>query len=132
VYPFDGALTHLSLFDTTVGWAASTNGELLKFVPLWMHVSPTPLIPTETVLYQNYPNPFNPSTKIRYGVPSACDVTLTVYDILGRKITTLVEAWREPGEYELQFTSSSLASGIYLYRLNAGKHTVVRKMMIVR
>jgi photosystem II stability/assembly factor-like uncharacterized protein len=132
LYPFDGAISSISLVDTTSGWAATSNGELLKFIPPWVKVIPEPIIPEATALYQNYPNPFNPSTQIRYSVPTACDVTLTVYDLLGRRVSTLVDEWREPGEYEVQFTGAGLASGVYLYRLNAGKHTVVKKMMVVR
>ena len=81
----------------------------------------------EFELEQNYPNPFNPSTTIKYSIPSihisathSADVTLIVYDILGRKIATLVDKEQKPGNYEVQFDASSLSSGIYFYKLQFG------------
>lgn len=78
-------------------------------------------------LEQNYPNPFNPSTTIKYSIPSinsgsahSADVTLIVYDILGRKVTTLVDKEQKPGNYEVKFDASSLSSGIYFYKLQLG------------
>jgi len=93
-------------------------------------------------LRQNYPNPFNPKTRIRYSVPTqsgqdgqvpgASDVTLVVYDLLGREVTTLVNETQQAGSYEVSFDGSGLASGTYVYRMSAGGFTDVKKMVLTR
>jgi hypothetical protein len=88
--------------------------------------------PTALRLYQSYPNPFNPSTVISYQLPVNSFVTLTVYDISGRLVTELVKGWREAGEHELTFDGRDLASGMYLYRIDAGDFNAVRKMVLVK
>lgn len=87
-------------------------------------------IPKEFQLLQNYPNPFNPTTIITYILPARVFVLLTVYDILGRKITILIESVQNEGEHQVNFNASSLPSGVYLYRLQAGEHISVKKMII--
>jgi hypothetical protein len=77
-------------------------------------------IPETYVLKQNYPNPFNPSTKISYLLPKASDVKLVVYDLLGREVITLVNEFRTAGTHTVEFNASNLASGVYLYRIEAG------------
>ena len=89
-------------------------------------------IPQGFALAQNFPNPFNPSTVIRYQLPSAGQVTLTVFDILGRKVATLVEARQRAGSYTVRFDARGLASGVYICRLAAGAQTAQRKMLLVR
>jgi beta-glucanase (GH16 family) len=76
--------------------------------------------PKEFGLDQNYPNPFNPETEIRYRVQSTGHVTLKVYDMLGREVAVLVNEQKAPGSYSLRFDASGLASGVYLYQLEAG------------
>jgi hypothetical protein len=71
-------------------------------------------------LLQNYPNPFNPVTKIKFTVPKEIRVSLTVYNILGEKVKELKNELMKPGYYEVNFDASNLASGIYLYRIQAG------------
>ena len=92
--------------------------------------------PKEFSLSQNYPNPFNPSTVIKYSVPESGMVTLKVYDILGNTVTTLVNNYKSAGNYQAVFNAdaagNSLASGIYLYRLVAGKEVITKKMMLVK
>jgi photosystem II stability/assembly factor-like uncharacterized protein len=75
-------------------------------------------LPVGFSLSQNYPNPFNPSTTIRYELPRALQVKLSVYDILGREVSVLVNERREAGVHEVKFDGSSLASGVYFYRLS--------------
>jgi hypothetical protein len=77
-------------------------------------------VPAEYVLLQNYPNPFNPSTAISYQLPAASHVRLTVYDLLGREVTTLVNEVKRPGSYTVEFDGSNLATGVYFCRLQAG------------
>jgi Secretion system C-terminal sorting domain len=89
-------------------------------------------IPTVFALHQNYPNPFNPSTTIRYDLPSKSHVTLTVYNTLGQKVTTLVQETQEAGDHEVRFDGSNLASGVYFYRLSAGSYLATHKMILMR
>ncbi|MEM1127003.1 MAG: LamG-like jellyroll fold domain-containing protein [Bacteroidota bacterium] len=89
-------------------------------------------LPRAFALSQNYPNPFNPATTIAYALPEAAQVELVVYDVLGRQVMTLVRAEQQAGQYEVVFDASHLASGLYLYRIQAGTHKAVKKMMLVK
>jgi hypothetical protein len=89
-------------------------------------------IPTEFSLNQNYPNPFNPSTKISYSLPAASDVTVKIFNSLGEEIATLVNQKQEAGRYELNFNSTGLASGMYLYKIQAGSFTQTKKMILMK
>ncbi|MBK8981123.1 MAG: T9SS type A sorting domain-containing protein [Ignavibacteria bacterium] len=90
-------------------------------------------IPASFKLYQNYPNPFNPETKIRFDVSKFSKVSLTVYDILGNEIETLVNENLAEGSYEAGWNGSGLPSGLYFYRMSInGEITVTRKMMLVK
>lgn len=86
----------------------------------------------EFYLAQNYPNPFNPTTNIKYQVASIEKVSIKVYDILGREITTLVNEVKSPGTYEVKFDGSNLSSGTYFYRLSSGNFTQIKKMLLVK
>jgi len=99
----------------------------------------TMTIPRQFSLYQNYPNPFNPSTTIKYSVPNAETpyiasqrVTLKIYDLLGRNVSTLVDGLMPPGNYAVRFDASHLPSGIYLYTLQAGQYNETKKMMLLK
>ncbi len=83
-------------------------------------------------LEQNYPNPFNPSTTISYTIPQAVDVELAVYNVLGQRVATLVSGMKNAGVHEVSFDASQLASGLYLYRITAGKNISVKKMLLVK
>jgi CubicO group peptidase (beta-lactamase class C family) len=83
-------------------------------------------------LEQNHPNPFNPRTVISCQWPIVSDVRLVVYDILGREVAVLVNEKKMPGKYNVEFNASSLASGVYFYRLVAGQYVETRKMVLVR
>jgi hypothetical protein len=89
-------------------------------------------IPKELTLDQNYPNPFNPVTIIRYGLPSATPVVIDVFNMLGQKITTLVNENKTAGYYELEFNANQLASGVYIYTIRAGEYIKVMKMVIMK
>lgn len=89
-------------------------------------------VPTGCSLKQNYPNPFNPSTTIEYTLPRASFVTLTVYDLLGREIRTLVNEPQLPGNHSIVFDASKIPSGVYLYRLQSEHFSETRKMLLVR
>lgn len=89
-------------------------------------------LPTEFALHQNYPNPFNPSTIINYDLPKAAYVHLTVYDILGREVATLVNGAQDAGYKSVEMDASNMPSGLYIYRLTAGTYTSVRKMLLIK
>ncbi|HCY77941.1 MAG TPA: hypothetical protein DHV28_18700 [Ignavibacteriales bacterium] len=90
------------------------------------------IIPKEYSLYQNYPNPFNPTTTIKFDLPKDGLITLDIYDILGRRVTTLVSEFRSAGSYEHSFNASSLASGVYVYKLQAGDFINSKKMLLIK
>lgn len=83
-------------------------------------------------LEQNYPNPFNPSTIIRYNLPAEVNVILKVYDLLGTEVASLVDEEKPAGAYQVELNGINLASGIYLYRLQAGEYVNTRKMILLK
>ena len=91
-------------------------------------------VPTEFVLFQNYPNPFNPTTSIKFQIPEwvSGNVTLSIFDVLGRKIESLVNENLQKGIYEIEFDASNLTSGIYYYKLESGNYTNTRKMILLK
>jgi hypothetical protein len=95
-------------------------------------------IPFGFRLEQNYPNPFNPSTIIKFSIPAVKTTqqvvftTLTVYDILGRQIATLVNGYKSPGNYEIKFDASGLPSGVYIYKLDAGTFHDAKKLLLLK
>lgn len=88
--------------------------------------------PYEFALDQNFPNPFNPSTRINYSLAQTADVQLVVYDILGRRVASLVNGVQSAGTYTVDFDMSRFSSGTYIYRLEAGDYVSVRKMMLIK
>jgi len=89
-------------------------------------------LPAHFRLEQNYPNPFNPSTNIRYSISEGSFVSLQVYDMLGRRVATLVNEQQPAGTYVADFNASSLANGTYIYRLQAGEFSSVKKMVVLK
>ncbi len=89
-------------------------------------------LPKEFSLSQNYPNPFNPTTSISYSLPQDVKVKLTVYDMLGREVSVLVNELKSAGTYTVALEGHALASGIYVYRLEAGTRTFTRKMTLLK
>jgi len=87
---------------------------------------------TNFELYQNYPNPFNPTTTISYSIPTKSNVNLTVYDMVGRDLTTLVNEVKEEGHYSVTFNAAELASGVYIYRILAGGYVQTMKLLVVK
>jgi beta-glucosidase-like glycosyl hydrolase len=96
--------------------------------------SDKPNVPTEFALSQNYPNPFNPETTISYQLSVASNVTLKIYDVLGREVATLVDEYKQPGIYSSTFYTlrSSLSSGVYFYRLATPTISITKKMVLVK
>jgi hypothetical protein len=89
-------------------------------------------VPNFYALGQNYPNPFNPSTKIEYYIPRYGNVKLMVYDITGREVAVLVNGYKNPGIYTVDFDASSLSSGMYFYKIQSGIFTSVKKMVLLK
>lgn len=89
-------------------------------------------IPSGFTLHQNYPNPFNPSTKIRYGLPETAQVKLEIFNAIGQRMATLVDERQSAGFHEFEFDASGLASGVYLYRIQAGSFVQMKKMVYLR
>jgi len=92
---------------------------------------------SEYNLYQNYPNPFNPITHIAYTVPdirysNGIDVKITVYDISGKEITTLVSKHHQAGQYKTTWDGTNYSSGVYFYKLTAGLYSEVKKMILIK
>ena len=90
------------------------------------------VLPKEYSISQNYPNPFNPSTVISYSLPSSSDVKLTIYNSLGQRIQVLENVFKSAGTYTVTFNASELPSGIYFYKIEAGKFMQVKKMMLIK
>jgi M6 family metalloprotease-like protein len=114
-------LTFYNLNDNMINLSAIANerNELLN-------------IPIKYALHQNYPNPFNPTTIIKYDLPNTSDVSLIIYDILGRKVKELVNTKQQTGRYEIKFNASNLASGIYIYQLIADNYISSKKMILLK
>jgi hypothetical protein len=95
---------------------------------------PSSNAPSEFRLNQNYPNPFNPTTTLTYQLPKASDVRLEVFDVVGRKVATLVSAKQGAGTHSVSFNASefSLTSGVYFYRLSAGGRTETKRMTLLK
>ena len=112
--------------------AALPNGQVVEFSNITTIDQITNLIPTEFVLEQNYPNLFNPSTTIRFAIPSQQMVKLTIFNVLGQQVATLVNEKLTPGEYSFSFDASNLVSGMYFYRIEAGSFQEIRRMMLLK
>ena len=90
------------------------------------------MIPHGYSLEQNYPNPFNPATSFSYTLPEATKVTISIFDLSGRKIETIVDDYRQAGTYLVKWDASGYATGIYFYRLSANGFTTSKKMVFMK
>lgn len=89
-------------------------------------------IPNKFSLHQNYPNPFNPITKIKFDIAKNSNVKLRIYDVTGREVLKITDAYMTAGTYSFQWNASQFASGIYFYRLDAGEYSEIKKMILVK
>ncbi len=124
------------LTSTTYGFPATGGTIQFAVIKTGAFVTDVKLIdtsiPTSYALEQNFPNPFNPSTEIRFSLPSAHDVSLKVYNIIGQEVTTLVNEFKAAGTYSVQFNGANLASGMYLYRLQTNGFSEVKKSVLMK
>jgi hypothetical protein len=95
-------------------------------------VNVTLAAPANFAIEQNFPNPFNPTTSIQYQVSGTSNVTIKVYDVLGKDVATLVNETKTPGKYEVKFDGSTLSSGIYFYKLTAGDFIQTKKLILMK
>lgn len=89
-------------------------------------------LPNSFALKQNYPNPFNPVTQIAFDLPQASRVELSVYNVLGQKVVTLIDGQMEPGSHVVEWDGSNNSSGVYFYRISADSFTATKKMMMLK
>lgn len=127
-------LNSIQFSNDNIGWITGNNGLLLKNSNYGItEIKENNLaLPEDYYLSQNYPNPFNPSTTIKYSIAAAGIVTLKIFDILGREVSTLVNEEKPAGIYEVNFNAASLASGVYFYQLKAGSFVQTMKMLLIK
>lgn len=113
-----------------IGWGIFSDPESFTFI--LTNTSPSGDIPQEYTLSQNYPNPFNPSTIIEFALPEPGDVELVVYNILGREVASLVNSQKQAGYHQVIFDAGHLASGIYIYRLQANEFQLTRQLTLIK
>jgi len=124
---------HSIYFKDGYGWAVGDAGLVLRSDGTsWIDQSSGKVYPANYCLSPNYPNPFNPITNIRFQIPNSGFVILKIYNILGEEVATLVNDKLPAGNHEYQFDGTHLASGIYLYRLEAGPYRQVKKMILIK
>ena len=131
-----GEISDLVISDGGV-YVLTSGAEMIRFDALSFSSSvdteeETAELPTAYALEQNYPNPFNPVTSIAFSLPATQNVNLAVYDVLGRRVATLVNGPLAAGQHQVQFNAASLPSGMYLYRLTTPAGAVSKKMVLLK
>jgi hypothetical protein len=123
-------------FNLGSEWSYYDNGDT---PPYQLHDKETSIVedkgvvvPKNLVLYSNYPNPFNPSTTLKFDIPSKSHVTIYIFDLLGRKVATLVDEMKFEGTYDIRFDGSTLSSGLYFCRLQAGSQVATQKLVLLK
>ena len=113
-------------------WGSNSDIAPFKFTIIQSTSNEADDKPLSFKLDQNYPNPFNPSTNISYSIPNATFVTIEVFNLLGHKVSTLVNKSQTSGSYITRFDAKDLTSGIYFFRLKAAGVTQTRKMVLIK
>jgi hypothetical protein len=113
-------------------WAGLWEGEIWGIDSSTQNDTNTNGLPDKFVLYQNYPNPFNPSTKIKFSVSQESNINLSIYNVLGEMVATLVNEQLKPGYYEYEFNAEQFSSGVYLYKIIAGNFVETKKMVLMK
>ena len=132
-YPVRENLRYTNTTLQTRGTDGLPLGDLNWFPEKMTGVSETcNTVPTEFALSQNYPNPFNPTTAIEYSIPRNGFVTLKVFNLLGQEVATLVDKEQKSGVYNISFDASKLATGVYIYKIQSGNFSAVKKMLLLK
>ena len=118
--------------ENDVAWAASFAEGIHENGIVTTDVEENQELPSEFALYQNYPNPFNPSTTIKFDLPKASGVTLSVYSITGELVMNLVDNMMPAGRHSFELNASNLSSGIYIYTINANDYVSSMKMILLK
>jgi hypothetical protein len=122
-----------AIIDGEKVYSIEDDSEYLWYIEInTIGVDPTPANLEHIKLHQNYPNPFNPLTIIKYQLSEASQVSLKVYDMLDREVTTLVNSYQNKGSYDVTFNAQGLSSGIYFYKLNANGKQLINKMLLMK
>ncbi|MDZ7765541.1 MAG: T9SS type A sorting domain-containing protein [Melioribacteraceae bacterium] len=116
----------------TEGWTAASFYGLTASTVVDVEEENEGSVPASFDLSQNYPNPFNPSTKIKFAIPQASDVKLSIYNVLGQKVAELINGFRAAGTYTVDWNAEQLSSGLYIYRLEAGSNVISKKMTLLK
>jgi photosystem II stability/assembly factor-like uncharacterized protein len=136
--PDSVALYDAIFTDERTGYMVGARGTILKYSPVTtIEEHSVSQASSHVLLHQNYPNPFNPATHLAYTIAQPALVTLTVYDLLGREVATLVNDVKQPGTYEVTWDASAdgghtLSSGVYFCQLRAGSFVAVKKLLLIR
>lgn len=126
-------LQQISFINSETGWIVGNNGVILHTTSGGSQWFTNINIPSEFYLYQNYPNPFNSSTKVRYKIPFNGIVNVTVYDVTGRKVKSIIDAFQSGGEYEITFFAENISSGCYFIVLSLdNKYKLSRKTVFLK
>ncbi len=132
----DGFAQKFSVDADSVVWTSDVLGNGTSAITIvesfLVSVETKSTTPESFYLAQNYPNPFNPTTTIKYSIQNSGFVSLKVYNILGKEITTLVNRNQAAGNYEINFDASNLTSGVYIYQLNSGNKVQIKKMIFLK
>ncbi|MCD6248900.1 MAG: T9SS type A sorting domain-containing protein [candidate division Zixibacteria bacterium] len=136
-YFSDVRMLFTSAASPATEWAPQFGGSISFFDPSDVNSTGTGELPTKFELNQNYPNPFNPVTVIKFDLPKKAHTTLTIFNVLGQRVTTLVDEDLAPNFYEIEWNGTTdagnqVASGIYFYRLSAGENVTTKKMMLLK
>ena len=131
--PDSTSITHICFPDSIHGFGVGNNGNIIKYVyqkPSIIEADPGNF--SSFYLEQNYPNPFNPSTTIKYSILEDGFVKLSLYNLLGEEVATIVNTMQKAGGYEVNFNAGNLASGVYIYRIEAPNYKASKKLILLK
>ncbi len=114
-----------------VGSSSNNIGTVVRYEPIISSMELNSM-PVGYTLSQNYPNPFNPTTTISFSISTTAKITLSIFDVNGRKLETLINEQRSPGNYEVEFDGSNFSSGTYFYRITAGEFKETKRMVLIK
>jgi hypothetical protein len=127
-------LPESAIFDTLT--ALTFNAEWSKTdtscMPIGIKLHQVTTVPLTYKMYQNYPNPFNPTTTIKFDLPKTSNVKIEIFDLLGRRVESLVNMNASAGTYVAMWNATNFASGIYFYRITAGDFVATKKMLLIK